>query len=162
VPCSASRVVPGAHRVVGPGTHRGSGPREVHTTTPKLVASSGVAQGDSKGNGASLFFGTHTSKPKFHCTFCNKDGHIVEFCFRRVKHKPRVRAKAFKKPRSLSHGTCDSNVGSKSSIEVDASCSKSQGTSHLQEKGDLSTQTVPPDRPLYLPLGEENATCQCF
>jgi hypothetical protein len=31
VPCSASRVVPGAHRVVGPGTHRGSGPREVHT-----------------------------------------------------------------------------------------------------------------------------------
>jgi hypothetical protein len=33
VPCSASRVVPGAHRVVGPGTHRGSGPREVHTTS---------------------------------------------------------------------------------------------------------------------------------
>jgi hypothetical protein len=32
VPCSASRVVPGAHRVVGPGTHRGSGPREVHMT----------------------------------------------------------------------------------------------------------------------------------
>jgi hypothetical protein len=32
VPCSASRVVPGAHRVVGPGTHQGSGPREVHTT----------------------------------------------------------------------------------------------------------------------------------
>jgi hypothetical protein len=32
VPCSASRVVPGAHRVVSPGTHRGSGPREVHTT----------------------------------------------------------------------------------------------------------------------------------
>jgi hypothetical protein len=31
VPCSASRVIPGAHRVVGPGTHRGSGPREVHT-----------------------------------------------------------------------------------------------------------------------------------
>jgi hypothetical protein len=34
VPCSASRVVPGAHGVVGPGTHRGSGPREVHTTVP--------------------------------------------------------------------------------------------------------------------------------
>jgi hypothetical protein len=32
MPCSASWVVPGAHRVVGPGTHRGSGPREVHTT----------------------------------------------------------------------------------------------------------------------------------
>jgi hypothetical protein len=43
VPCSASRVVPGAHRVVGPGTHRGSGPREVHTTltlppSPKILA----------------------------------------------------------------------------------------------------------------------------
>jgi hypothetical protein len=35
VPCSASRVVPGAHRVVGPGTHRGSEPREVHTTRVK-------------------------------------------------------------------------------------------------------------------------------
>jgi hypothetical protein len=35
MPCSASRVVPGAHRVVGPGTHRGSGPREVHTTQPQ-------------------------------------------------------------------------------------------------------------------------------
>jgi hypothetical protein len=32
VSCGTSRVVPGAHRVVGPGTHRGSGPREVHTT----------------------------------------------------------------------------------------------------------------------------------
>jgi hypothetical protein len=30
--CSANRVVPRAHRVVGPGTHQGSGPREVHTT----------------------------------------------------------------------------------------------------------------------------------
>jgi predicted nuclease with TOPRIM domain len=117
--------------------------------TPKLVASSGVAQGDSNGKGASHFFGTHTSKPNFHCTFCKKDGHTVEFCFRRVKHERRVRAKAVKKPRSLSHGTCDSNVGTKSSIEVDASCSKSQGISHLQENGNSSTQTVPPDRPLY-------------
>jgi hypothetical protein len=32
VPCGTSRVVPGAHQVVGPGTHRGNGPREVHTT----------------------------------------------------------------------------------------------------------------------------------
>jgi hypothetical protein len=37
MPCSASRVVPGAHRVVGPGTHRGSEPREVHTTGPPPV-----------------------------------------------------------------------------------------------------------------------------
>jgi hypothetical protein len=117
--------------------------------TPKLVASSGVTQGDSNGKGASHFFETHTSKPKFHCTFCKKDGHTVEFCFRRVKHERRVRAKAFKKPRSLSHGTCDSSVGTKLNVGVDASCSKSQGTSHLQENGDSSTQTVPLDRPLY-------------
>jgi hypothetical protein len=39
---------------------------------------------------------------------------------------------------AFSHGTCDSNVGTKSSIEVDASCSKSQGTSHLQENDDRS------------------------
>jgi hypothetical protein len=32
VSCGPSRVVLGAHRVVGPGTHRGSGPRKVHTT----------------------------------------------------------------------------------------------------------------------------------
>jgi hypothetical protein len=60
-----------------------------------------------------------------------------------------VRAKAFKKPRILSHGMCDSNVGTKLSVVVEASCSKSQGTSHLQKNGDSSTQTVPPDRPLY-------------
>jgi hypothetical protein len=60
-----------------------------------------------------------------------------------------VCAKAFKKPRSLSHGTCDSNVGTKLNVGVDASCSKSQGTSHLQENGDSSTRTVPLDRPLY-------------
>jgi hypothetical protein len=89
--------------------------------TPKLVVSSSVSQGDSNGKGASHFFGTHTSKLKFHCTFCKKDGHTVEFCFRRVQHERCVRAKAFKKPRGLSHGTCDSNVGTKSSVGVDAS-----------------------------------------
>jgi hypothetical protein len=117
--------------------------------THKLVISSGVAQGDSNGKGASHFFGTHTSKPKFHYTFCKKDGHTVEFCFRHVKHERRVCAKAFKKPRGLSHGTCDSNVDTKSSVGVDASCSKSQGTSHLHENGDSSTRTLPLDRPLY-------------
>jgi hypothetical protein len=117
--------------------------------TPKLVVSSSVAQGDSNGKGASHFFGTHTSKPKFHCTFCKKDGHTVEFCFRRVKQERRVRVKAFKKPRGLSHGTCDSNVITKSSVGVAASCSKSQGTSHLHENADSSTRTVPLDRPLY-------------
>jgi hypothetical protein len=42
VPCSASQVVTGAHRVVGPGTHQVSGPREVHTTpNSDLAASTG-------------------------------------------------------------------------------------------------------------------------
>ena len=72
---------------------------------PKHVASSGVAQSDSDGKGASHFFGAHISKPKFHCTFCKKDGHTVEFCFRRVKHERRVRAKASRMSCSLSHGT---------------------------------------------------------
>jgi hypothetical protein len=92
---------------------------------PKLVASSGVAQGDLNGKSASHCFGIHTSKPRFHYTFCKKDGHTVEFCFCRVKHERRVRAKSFKKPCSLSHGTCDSNVGTKLDVGVDASCSKS-------------------------------------
>jgi hypothetical protein len=48
VPCSASRVVPGAHRVVGPDTHRGSGPREVHTTARAVVDARG---GDGRGRG---------------------------------------------------------------------------------------------------------------
>lgn len=116
---------------------------------PKLVASSSVAQDDSSGKGASYFFGTHISKPNFHCTFCKKDGHTVGFCFRRVKHERRVRAKAFRKPRSLFHGTCDPNVGTRPRVVVDASCSKSQGTSHFNENGDSSSRTVPPDRPLY-------------
>jgi hypothetical protein len=117
--------------------------------TSKLVASSGVAPGDLNGKGASHFFGTHSSKPKFHCIFSKKDGHTMEFCFRRVKHERRVCAKAFKKPRSLSHGMCYNNVGTKLSIEVDASCSKSQATSHLQENCDSSARTVALDSPLY-------------
>jgi hypothetical protein len=117
--------------------------------TPKLVASSGVVQDVSDGKGASHIFGTHVPKPKFQRTFCKKDGHTVKFGFRRVKHERRVHAKAFKKPHNLSHGMCVSNVGTKSGVEVDASCSKFQGTSHLQATGDSSTWTVPPDRNLY-------------
>jgi hypothetical protein len=49
VPCSASRVVPGAHRVVGPGTHRGSGPREVHTTV--TAAEGGVGRRNEQREG---------------------------------------------------------------------------------------------------------------
>jgi hypothetical protein len=37
VPCNASQVVPGGHRVVDPSTHRGSRPREVHTTSPRVL-----------------------------------------------------------------------------------------------------------------------------
>jgi hypothetical protein len=54
----------------------------------------------------------------------------VEFRLRGVKHEQWLRAKAFKKPHSISHSTCVSNVGTKSSVGVDSSCSKSQGTSH--------------------------------
>jgi len=114
--------------------------------SPKL-ASSGVAQSDLDGKGASHFLGAHISKPKFHCTFCKKDGHIVEFCFRRVKHERRVRAKASRMSCSLSHGTCYSKLGTK--YRVDASGSKSQGTSHFRENGDSSSRIVPRDRPLY-------------
>ena len=114
---------------------------------PKHVASSGVAQDNSGCKGVSHFIGTHIRKPKFQCTFCKKDGHTIKFCFRRVKHERRVRAKAFRKPCSLSYVTCDSKLGTK--LNVDASCSKFQGTSHLNENGISSSQTVPPHRPLY-------------
>jgi len=111
------------------------------------LASFGVAQSDSDGKGASHFFGAHISKPKFHCIFCKKDGHTVEFCFRRVNHERRVRAKGFRKPRSPSHDTCDSKLGTK--LKADAFGSKSQETSHFKENGDSSSRTVPRDRPLY-------------
>jgi len=113
----------------------------------KLLDSSNDAQLISKANGTSSKNGTHSLKEKYHCTFCKRDGHIVEFCFRHVKHERRVRAKAFRKSRSLSHGTCDSKLGTK--LRVDISCSRSQGTSHLNENGNSSSRTVPADRPLY-------------
>ena len=69
--------------------------------TPKPVASSGDDHRISHDKGASYFFGTHVPKLVFRCTFCKKDGHSLEFCFRRVKHERRVRAKAFRKPRDL-------------------------------------------------------------
>ena len=64
-----------------------------------------------------------------------------------VKHERRVRAMAFRKPRSLSHGMCAPSVSTK--LNVDASSSMSQGTSHMLENGDLSSQTMPSNRPLY-------------
>jgi len=64
---------------------------------PKPIASSGITQDNSGSKGASHFIGIHIAKPKFHCTFCKKDGHTVEFCFHRVKHERRVRAKTFRK-----------------------------------------------------------------
>ena len=70
---------------------------------PKSVVSSGVAQNDSCGKGASHIYGTHIAKPKFHCTFCKKDRHTVEFCFRCVKHERRVRAKGFMKSHSVGY-----------------------------------------------------------
>ena len=70
---------------------------------PKSVVSSGVAQNDSCGKGASHLYGTHIAKPKFHGTFCKKDRHTVDFCFRCVKHERRVRAKGFMKSRSVGY-----------------------------------------------------------
>jgi len=128
------------------------------------LASFGVAQSDSDGKGASHFFGAHISKPKFHCIFCKKDGHTVEFCFRRVNHERRVRAKGFRKPRSPSHDTCDSKLGTK--LKADAFGSKSQETSHFKENGDSSSRTVPRDRPLYHCFfcekdGHQESFCYC-
>src|SRR5579859_7298789 len=114
--------------------------------SPKLVASSGVAQGKSNGKGASCSLETQPSRPKFHCTFCEKDGHTIGFCFRRVKHERRVRAKS-RKSRSLSHGTCDPSGGTK--VFVDASCSTTQRISRVIENGISSSRTEPPSRPLY-------------
>lgn len=91
--------------------------------TPKLVASSGSAQDNSNGKGTSHIFRTRTPKPKFHCTFCRKDGHNVVFCFCQVKHERHVCVKAFRKPRSISHITCDPNLCTK--VDVNVSCSKS-------------------------------------
>jgi hypothetical protein len=58
--------------------------------SPKLVASSDDVQGIPHGKGASSIFGSHIPKPTCHCTFCKKDGHTFDFCFRRVKHERRV------------------------------------------------------------------------
>jgi hypothetical protein len=53
----------------------------------KPIASSGVAQGISIDKGASCSNGTPPIKEKYHCTFHQKDGHVVEYCFHLVKHK---------------------------------------------------------------------------
>ena len=109
--------------------------------SPKPCVESGDVQGNSHGNGATSIFGTQIPKPKFKCTFCKNDGHTFDFCFRRVKHERRVRAKAFRKSRGFSHGTSIPSAGTK--FQASAPCAKSQGISHLSENG------VPPSRPLY-------------
>jgi hypothetical protein len=53
----------------------------------KPIASSGVSQGIVIGKGASCSNGTPPLKEKYHWTFCQKDGHVVEYCFHHVKHQ---------------------------------------------------------------------------
>ncbi|WVZ63745.1 hypothetical protein U9M48_013353 [Paspalum notatum var. saurae] len=54
--------------------------------SPKPSASLSGAQGNSSGKGVSSIFGAQVPLPRYKCTFCKKDGHTFDFCFRRVKH----------------------------------------------------------------------------
>jgi hypothetical protein len=105
--------------------------------SPKLVDSLGDVQGILMARVLLAFLGLKFPNQPF----CKKDGHTFDFCFRRVKHERCVRAKAFRKPRGLTHGACAPSVGTK--LSVDASCSKSQGTPHMMENG------LPSNRHLY-------------
>ena len=53
---------------------------EFETQPAKIVfKSAGFAQPSVQSKGAS------PSGTKYHCTYCKKDGHLVEFCWRRLK-----------------------------------------------------------------------------
>ena len=57
---------------------------EFETQPAKIVfKSAGFAQPSVQSKGAS------PSGTKYHCTYCKKDGHIVEFCWRRLKNARR-------------------------------------------------------------------------
>jgi len=103
----------------------------------KLLNSSNDTQLIYKANGASSKNGTHSLKEKYHCNFCKRDGHIVEFCFCHVKHERRVRAKAFRNTHCRSPDMCVPSVDSNLS-KVGASSSKTQGTPHMSKNDDLS------------------------
>jgi hypothetical protein len=64
VSCSASRVVPGAHQVVGPGTHRSSGPREVHTTGRSIDLQLLVVGVEEEGRGEEDRHGALLGRPE--------------------------------------------------------------------------------------------------
>jgi hypothetical protein len=57
-----SRVVLGAHRVVGPGTHRSSGPRDAHTTLTFLIFC--VKESSDKGIECKTYSAVIASKAK--------------------------------------------------------------------------------------------------
>lgn len=105
--------------------------------SPKPCASSDGAQGISSGKGASCAFGARVPLPHFKCTFCKKEGHTFDFYFCHVKHERKVQAKAFRKPRGLSHGPGIPPAGTK--VQV---ASPSAKPSHVSEDGG-------PSWPLY-------------
>ena len=68
--------------------------------TKTLFKSAGFAQPPSKSKGAS------PNGTKYHCPYCKKDGHFLEFCWRRLKNAKKNLAKiSSHQPRAfLRHG----------------------------------------------------------
>ena len=54
-------------------------------------------------NGASSSRTVSPSRPLHHCSFCGKNGHLVDFCFRRAKHLRRAPASKSPSEHCLSH-----------------------------------------------------------
>lgn len=109
-----------------------------------LSASSYVVQRISKDKCASSSNGTKSSKEKYHCTFCKKNGHTLEFCFRRLKLERRVRRRTSRNTHGLSHGMCGTSASTRTSHDVDSS-----RISSLSDNGASSSRTVSTSRPLH-------------
>nr|ADB85299.1 putative retrotransposon protein [Phyllostachys edulis] len=80
-----------------------SGLFEVEPSKPSKIVfkSAGFAQTPSRKISASTSPGQTPQKVKYHCTFCKKDGHIIEFYFRRAKIERKKRMNALRTIRGV-------------------------------------------------------------
>ena len=95
---------------------------------------------------------TNSSMPNldrvYTCMFCGRDGHLVEFCFHRINHEHRLRAKDFRNSHHIFHDMCGSKLDPNLGHGSTSSCT-SQRTSCLSQSDASSFHTMPPSRPLH-------------
>ena len=103
---------PTVMRVVKNGLFKVEPPKPSKT----VFRSAGFAQPQSSKTSVSILAGKTLQKVKYHCTFCDKGGHSVEFCFRRAKVERKERLSALRSIRGVSSHTSETELNTMTTL----------------------------------------------